>query len=95
MAITVRELADAALAARLIAKERLLALPGRDRLGVPEFVDAVTSSGRFPPAALYRAVAEARGIAYVDCDAFEAALDLVRLLPRVLLRRGLVLPVSR
>jgi len=93
MAITVRELADAALATGLVEEEQLGGLAGWERLRVPDFVDALTWAGRFPPAALYRAVAERRGIAYVDCDACEVALGQVRRLPQVLLRRGLVLPV--
>lgn len=93
MAITVRELADAAVAAELIGREDLAALPGWERLPLPDFVEGVTGRGRFPPAALYRAVAERRGLDYVDCEAADPALDEIRRLPQVLLRRGLVLPV--
>ncbi len=93
MAITVRELADAALAAQLIGQGELAAFHGWERLPLEDFVEGVTGRGRFPPAALYRAVAERRGLPYVDCEAAEPALDEVRRLPQVLLRRGLVLPV--
>jgi type IV pilus assembly protein PilB len=93
MAITTRELADAALATRLIEQERLAAVRGWERMTLDDFVEAVTGAGRFPPAALYRAVAEQRGEAYVDCDAAEPATAAIRRLPEILLRRGLVLPV--
>jgi type IV pilus assembly protein PilB len=93
MAITVRELADAALHAQLLERDALLALQGWERLPLHDFVEAVTGRGRFPPAALYRAVAERRGLEYVDCEAADPALEEVRRLPPVLLRRGLVLPV--
>ena len=73
MAITVRELADAAVAAELIGREDLAALPGWERLPLPDFVEGVTGRGRFPPAALYRAVAERRGLDYVDCEAADPA----------------------
>ncbi|MHC4972575.1 MAG: GspE/PulE family protein [Planctomycetota bacterium] len=93
MSITTRELAEAAVTSRLIDDDRLEHLPSWERLRLPEFVSRITGAGRFPPAALYRAVAEQRGIAYVDCDAAEFALEHARRLPDVLLRRGLALPV--
>jgi type IV pilus assembly protein PilB len=93
VAITVRELADAALATKLIESDRLATLAGWERLALHDFVEAVTGTGRFPPAALYRAVAEQRGLPYVDCDASSAAAEQVRRLPEILLRRGLVLPM--
>ena len=95
MAITVRELADAAVAVQLVGKEDLASLQGWERLPLHDFVEAVTGHGRFPPAALYRAVAERRGLDYVDCEAADVALDEIRRIPLVLLRRGLVLPVRR
>jgi type IV pilus assembly protein PilB len=93
MAISVRELADAALAARLVGRERLAAIRGWEGYPCERFVEALTTAERIPPSAIYRAVAEARGLAFVDCETAEPALEQARRLPDVLLRRGLVLPL--
>ncbi|MHC4222560.1 MAG: GspE/PulE family protein [Planctomycetota bacterium] len=95
MAITSRELAEAAVKSRLIEGSILDRMPDWERLGRSEFVRSVTGAGRFPTAALYRAVAESRSIPYVDCDAVDSSLEHARRLPDVLLRRGLVLPVRQ
>ncbi|MHC4450308.1 MAG: GspE/PulE/PilB domain-containing protein, partial [Planctomycetota bacterium] len=93
MSITVHELAEAALAARLVERDRLAAMRGWEGLACDRFVEALTTAERIPPAAIYRAVAEKRGLPFVDCDTAEPALDDARKLPDVLLRRGLVLPL--
>lgn len=93
MSITVQELAEAALAARLVEGDRLAAMRGWEGLACDRFVEALTTAERIPPAAIYRAVAEQRGLPFVDCDTAEPALDDARKLPDVLLRRGLVLPL--
>jgi type IV pilus assembly protein PilB len=93
VAITVRELAEAALAARLVERERLAAIPGWERFGCDRFVEVLTTAERIPPSAIYRAVAEKRGLPFEDCETAEPALERARRLPDVLLRRGLVLPL--
>ena len=68
MAISTRELADAALDAGLVTPEIVDGISGWIRLPPARFAAALTAAGRFPAAALYHAVAERRGIPFVDCD---------------------------
>jgi len=91
MTIGVQEIVSAARRSRLLGAD---VVPDRDMRGQPlgDAVQKIALQARIPAEALYRAVAEARGMEYVDCETATPSLDDARRLPEVLLRRGAVLP---
>lgn len=93
MPILVRELARAAIDCELLEESALASIIGWKQLGVTAFVGHACQRGRFPPAALYHAVAEGRGLPFVDAELAPTPTEQARKIPDVLLRRGLVLPV--
>jgi len=89
--ILVPEIVAAARRSRLIGPD---VTPDRETRSLPvaAAVRAIALQQRVPAEALYRAVAEARGMEFLDCEAATPALDEARRLPELLLRRGAVLP---
>ncbi len=93
MPITNEQLIEAAIKQGLVdagnvAKLRLRAR--RDRIGL---LEAVTSHYRFPVATLYRALADLRGLPFVD-PGVSPPMDLLKRLPVALIQFLRVLPVS-
>ena len=91
MTIRLQEIVAAARRSRLIGSDVAPDAEMR-RLPVAEAVRAIALQGQIPTEALYRAVAEARGMEFVDCESATPALEEVQRLPESLLRRGAVLP---
>jgi len=91
MTILLPEIIAAARRSRLIGSD---VAPDREtqRLPVAEAVRSIALQGQVPTEALYRAVAEARGMQYLDCETATPSLDDARRLPEPLLRRGALLP---
>lgn len=93
MALTDEQLIEAGVRGGLIERhvlERLRIEARRQRLPLLGIVQA---RYRFPLSALYRAVAEQRGIAYVDLNLLPIDSDSLKKLPPSLVRRKLLLPV--
>ena len=92
MTITADEFLDAAVETGLIEPEigRSALAGGR---GGEDAVERLAIRGRFPAEALYRAVAQTRGLPYVDATAVRPAAELVARLPASLLRRSRILPL--
>ncbi len=76
---------DAETLARLQVKAR------RERI---DLLDAVTHHGRFPVSALYRALADVRGLPYIAPRALQADPSLLAKVPDALLYRRALLPIS-
>jgi len=78
------------LTATTLAGLRLLARRNRTRL-----IEVVTQHGRFPAAALYRALADQRGIPFLDSGRLvSASTDLLRQFPKEMIQFLHVLPLS-
>lgn len=93
MPITDEQLVEVALRQGLIDAETVTAIrlkARRDRIGL---IDAVTSHGRFPVATLYRALADLRGIPFIDLSATPPSPELHQRLPAAMLQFLRVLPV--
>lgn len=95
MAIGGREIHDAALACGLIDRRSGSALPMAGTLTASEAVEAITLKSRLPAEALYRAVAQARGIPFLDLNQVRPSMTLIQRLPASLLRRSGILPITR
>jgi len=93
MAISADELVRAAVAIDLIDAPTAQSLRQTARRQGASLLDLVTTRGRFPAAAMYQAIAEVRGLPYVNADTAEPATELIERLPSPLLRRCGVLPV--
>ena len=91
MAITATELANAAVASGLVETDVATGLVHRFRRR-PELVEALTSHGRFPSSALYRALAEQRGLPFVDLDTETCDPSILRRIPEALLTGRHVAP---
>ena len=95
MAITSDQLIDAGVRRGLLDSEvvtRLRIEARRDRVDV---LDALAAHYRFPVASLYQALAELRGLPYVQPVFERLPMDLIRKLPQALVQRKLVLPVEK
>jgi len=95
MAISADQLIDAGTRRGLLDPDvvsRLRVEARRDRVDV---LDALAAHYRFPLASLYRALAELRGVPFVQPQFEKLPLDLVRKLPQALVQRKLLLPVER
>jgi len=93
MAIGTDELVRAAVAIDLIDSSAVESLRQSARRNRADLLDLVTTRGRFPRSAMYQAVAEVRGLPFINADTAAPASELVRRLPAPLMRRCLVLPV--
>jgi type IV pilus assembly protein PilB len=76
------------LTAEAVAKLRLQAK--RERLGL---VEVATRAGRFPEAALYQALADIRGIPFLQQAELKADHEVLAMLPRQTRQQRLMLPV--
>jgi len=93
MTLPADQLVKAAVAIDLIDAPTAQALRQKARREGEDLLDLITTHGRFPAAAMYRAIAEVRGLPYIHADTAEPATEHIKRLPGALLRRCLVLPV--
>ncbi len=95
MPLALDTLVDAALKGGLIEPPAAARLQTEARLRRgADPVDAITRAARCPASALYRALAEARGLRFVDALTLVPAPGLAGRVPETLLRRRLVLPYA-
>jgi len=94
MSIAAEQLIDAAVRQRLIEADTLAHLRVEARRKRVDLLDAVTAHYRLPVAALYRAVAELRGLPFVDTTGLTPPPELLKKIPQALLRRKAILPLS-
>lgn len=93
MALSHGELVEAAVDSGLIDAETVARLRAEVRGRREPLLEAITRHGRFPLAALYRALADARGLPFVDLGVVIPSETLLKLVPAAVLRKRLVLPV--
>jgi type IV pilus assembly protein PilB len=94
MSIAAEQLIDAAIRQRLIEPEVLAHLRTESRRKRVDLLEAITAHYRLPVAALYRAVAEMRGLPFVDPTGMMSPPELLKKIPQALLRRKAILPLS-
>lgn len=94
MSIAAEQLIDAAVRQRLIEAETLAHLRTEARRKRVDLLEAITAHYRLPMAALYRAVAEMRGLEFVDPARFNPPKELLKKIPQALLRRKALLPLA-
>lgn len=87
-------LLEAAVAGGLITRPVLVRLRTEARRNRLDLLELVTHEGRFPKAALYRALASERGLRFLSVEEIRPAQDLSRRLPDSLLVRKALLPVN-
>lgn len=93
MAVNENMLINAGMEAGLVdssAISRLKLQARRERIGL---LEAVAREGRFPVAALYQALADFRGIPFLQTRDLRGNANIISKLPATLLQRRLVLPV--
>ncbi len=95
MPITPQELLDAAVGVGLIDADTVESLRVRSRQRRESLLETATLQGRFPLAAMYRALADRRGWDYIDMAAELPEPELVRRVSETIIRRRLVLPVRQ
>lgn len=95
MTVTPEQLLDAAVTSGLIGSEAANRLRSDARRQGADLLDLVTTHGRFPVAALYRALAAAKNLPFVDLDGSTCPHELVRRVPESLMLRQLMLPLSQ
>jgi type II secretory ATPase GspE/PulE/Tfp pilus assembly ATPase PilB-like protein len=94
MALTDEQLIDAGMRSGLIEPAGLEPLRQEARRLRLPLLSLVQARYRFPLSALYRAVAEQRGLAYVDLNTLTVDAALLKKIPANLVRRKGMLPVS-
>jgi len=94
MAIGSEEFLEAAVASGLIDGTLQNDLATGATRSTAEVVENLSVRGRFPIEALYRAVAQRRGLPYLDVNRCRPAFDLLRRLPSTLVRRAGILPIE-
>ena len=94
MALTSDQLIESGLRHGMLDAETLGRLRLEARRSRTDLLDTVAAHFRFPVSALYRALAEERGVEFVDPLAFTPPRKLVKKIPHALLHRKLVLPVA-
>jgi type II secretory ATPase GspE/PulE/Tfp pilus assembly ATPase PilB-like protein len=94
MPITDEHLLDAALRKGLVQHDVLAGLRLEARKQHVDLLDAVAAHYRFPRSAFYRAVAEVRGLEFIDPTNLASPPDLLRKIPQSLMRRKRLLPLS-
>jgi type IV pilus assembly protein PilB len=95
MPISTDQLLEAGIAKGLIARETLDRLRAQARHRSQSLVETAAFHGRFPVASLYHAVAEQRGLPFVDLAATSLDPELVSKIPQAILRARSVLPVAQ
>ncbi|MCX4187784.1 GspE/PulE family protein [Methylophaga sp. OBS4] len=94
MALTDEQLIDAGTRTGLIEPAVVEKLRSEARRQRAPLLGKVLAHYRFPVSALYRAVAELRGINFVDLSGSLPHKDLLKKIPASLIRRKLLLPVA-
>lgn len=90
-----RELLEAAVHSGLVSEQLILQLRARPCSRGQGLLEQVLIRCRLPRMALYRAVADRRGLPYVDWDQAVPETELIRRLPSALMQRRRVLPVRQ
>ncbi len=93
MPLAPETLLQAGLAAGLFTAEQLRRWQRQARQKRQAVLDYVTAQGRFPLAALYRAVAQQRGLPFVDVNTARVDARLWGRMPAALRARGSVVPL--
>lgn len=95
MALTDEQLIDAGSRSGLIEPSKLDSLRQSARKQRTSPLAMVLAHYRFPVIALYRAVAEQRGVQFLQRGQWQTDAELVKKLPVSILRRKLILPVRQ
>ncbi|MDP1523563.1 MAG: GspE/PulE family protein [Methylotenera sp.] len=93
MALNTEQLIEAGLKQRLIEADVLNQLRTESRRKRIDILDAITAYYRFPISVLYRAVAEMRGLKFVDYAQARPDAELLKKIPQALVRRKGLLPL--
>lgn len=93
MALSTEQLIEAGLKQRLIEANVLNQLRTESRRKRIDILDAITAHYRLPASALYRAVAEMRGLKFVDYAQAKPDAELLKKIPQALVRRKGLLPL--
>lgn len=94
MAVSEAVLVEAGVQAGLVDAGFISELKLKARRERIRLLEAVTRDGRFPEAALYQALAELRGMPFLQPHDLKPDRELLDRLPRNLMQRRLVLPVK-
>lgn len=94
MPITPGQLIDVAVDRGLLDRDAVARLRLQARRERLDLLDAVLTHARIPMALLYRALAEARGLSFVDASALTTYPPVVKRLPATVLRGRRMLPVA-
>lgn len=94
MALNPEQLIEAALKQNLIQAETLNQLRTESRRKRIDILDAIMAHYRFPISVLYRAVAEMRGLKFVDYAQATPDAELLKKIPQALVRRKGLLPLA-
>lgn len=93
MALNTEQLIEAGLKQKLIEADVLNQLRTESRRKRIDILDAIMAHYRLPVSALYRAVAEMRGLKFVDYAQAKVDAELLKKIPQALLRRKGLLPL--
>ncbi|MDO9204938.1 GspE/PulE family protein [Methylotenera sp.] len=93
MALNTEQLIEAGLKQRLIEADVLNQLRTESRRKRIDILDAIMAHYRLPVSALYRAVAEMRGLKFVDYAQAKPDAELLKKIPQALVRRKGLLPL--
>lgn len=94
MPLTADQLVEAAIRQNLIDEDTVASLRLMARRKRVDLVETVLAHYRLPISAMYQAVAEMRGIKYVDLALATPALAQLKKLPQSLVRRKMLLPLE-
>ncbi|RMH37662.1 MAG: type II/IV secretion system protein [Nitrospirae bacterium] len=94
MPVSSAQLIDAAIERGLIDADTVAQLRIQARRDRSDLLDLITTHYRFPLSTLYRALAESRGLPFVDPTMLTPPEELVRRIPRTLLQRRHLLPIE-
>jgi type IV pilus assembly protein PilB len=93
MALNTEQLIEAGLKQKLIEADVLNQLRTESRRKRIDILDAIMAHYRLPVSALYRAVAEMRGLKFVDYAQAKPDAELLKKIPQALVRRKGLLPL--
>ncbi len=93
MALNTEQLIEAGLKQKLIEADVLNQLRTESRRKRIDILDAIMAHYRLPISALYRAVAEMRGLKFVDYAQAKPDAELLKKIPQALVRRKGLLPL--
>ncbi|MGE3805071.1 MAG: GspE/PulE family protein [Gemmataceae bacterium] len=95
MSVSQGELVEAAVTSGLIDADTVANLRVEARRRREQLLDLMSRHGRFPMAAVYRALAEVRALPFIDLGVTLPDKELVRKVPESILRKHQVVPVSQ